>query len=179
MLFCFKIAWQHRLFQTPLIDLHHKCFKVLFNGKEAQQIVECVDEFVDSVWTSFIKENIHHRWLQAKKNGHLCVILSSSPNFIVEAFAKKFACEHFYATEYAVDSHNRFCNISGLITGKNKALILEQLANTNGVPLKNTIAYSDSFDDIPFLNKAGKAVAVNPDKKLLAYSLNNHWEILS
>ena len=39
----------------------------------------------------------------------------------------------------------------------------------------NSVAYSDSANDIPLLNFAKHAVAVNPNQQLLKYSKSKNW----
>jgi HAD superfamily hydrolase (TIGR01490 family) len=44
--------------------------------------------------------------------------------------------------------------------------------------LKDAIFYANSHNDIPLLEKVGKAVAVNPDSKLESYAKKKGWQIL-
>ena len=38
--------------------------------------------------------------------------------------------------------------------------------------------YSDSINDLPLLQAVGEPVAVDPDERLLAHAISNHWRVL-
>ncbi len=57
---------------------------------------------------------------------------------------------------------------------KVRNLIEEKL----GGSLKDAIFYANSHNDIPLLEKVGKAVAINPDSKLERHAKKKGWEIL-
>jgi phosphoserine phosphatase len=45
--------------------------------------------------------------------------------------------------------------------------------------LHDSIFYSDSFNDIPLLEVAGQAIAVDPDDTLRAHARTKGWSIIS
>ena len=45
--------------------------------------------------------------------------------------------------------------------------------------LSDTTFYTDSFNDLPLLSKAGKAIVVDGDDKLTLLAKKNDWECIS
>ena len=45
--------------------------------------------------------------------------------------------------------------------------------------MENSVFYSDSFNDLPLLEIATRAVAVDPDETLRKVAQERNWEILS
>ena len=43
---------------------------------------------------------------------------------------------------------------------------------------EESLFFSDSINDMPLLEAVDKAVAVNPDQKLLAHAKLKNWEVL-
>lgn len=82
------------------------------------------------------------------------------------------------ATEYQVDREGRLCHIEKIMEGEEKVVAMNRVAQDLSIPFEQTVAYSDSIEDLPLLTSAGIAVAVNPDKQLFAISQKNGWEIL-
>jgi phosphoserine phosphatase len=61
--------------------------------------------------------------------------------------------------------------------GEARGDLLRKLAATNGFAIEETIAYADSTSDLPMLEAAGTAVAVNPDTKLRQLARRRGWLI--
>ena len=47
-----------------------------------------------------------------------------------------------------------------------------------GLSLKDSWGYSDSFNDLPLLNRVDHPVAVTPDPRLLDFAQQHNWVIL-
>ena len=62
-------------------------------------------------------------------------------------------------------------------TGEARALLMKSWAEGFGLDLSATVAYADSASDLPMLEAAGHAVAVNPEPKLAAIARRRGWPI--
>jgi alcohol-forming fatty acyl-CoA reductase len=60
-------------------------------------------------------------------------------------------------------------------TGEARALVMAEYADTNGLKMSESVAYADSASDLPMLEAAGYAVAVNPEAKLAAIARRRGW----
>jgi HAD superfamily hydrolase (TIGR01490 family) len=77
--------------------------------------------------------------------------------------------------------------VDGVYTGRptglfiyrsDKAEAIRRLAVREGIDLAGSFAYSDSESDLPMLQVVGHAVAVNPDRELLAVARREGWSVL-
>jgi HAD superfamily hydrolase (TIGR01490 family) len=77
--------------------------------------------------------------------------------------------------------------VDGVYTGRptglfvyrsDKAKAITGLAEREDIDLAASFAYSDSESDLPMLQVVGHAVAVNPDKELLAVARREGWGVL-
>jgi HAD superfamily hydrolase (TIGR01490 family) len=59
-----------------------------------------------------------------------------------------------------------------------KARAIEELAESQGIDLAASYAYSDSESDLPMLRAVGHPVVVNPDAALARVARSEGWEIL-
>lgn len=171
-----NLRYQAGLLSIP--QLHKKAFDRLFKGRSSIFIKERVDDFLQENFERLLYLPAIEKLKLAQEAGHLTVILSSTPNFLVEPIAKKLKVTGWYATEYAIDIDNKFCRIAKLMLGEGKASILHELGALYNVPNNQIHAYSDSHHDLPFLMAAGKAYGVNPNRKLRSICRKNNWSII-
>jgi len=67
----------------------------------------------------------------------------------------------------------------GLFTYREgKAQAIRELAETKGIDLEQSYAYSDSESDLPMLRAVGHPVAVNPDSTLSRVARDEGWDVL-
>lgn len=123
----------------------------------------------------------HHR------AGDQCLIITATNRFITAPIARWLGVDELLATELET--------VDGIYTGKMLGTpcfqhgkverLREWLESRNGQPgspgltLENSVFYSDSFNDLPLLEQAGEAVAVDPDERLRDIAIRRGWRILS
>jgi HAD superfamily hydrolase (TIGR01490 family) len=109
--------------------------------------------------------------------GDFCVLLSSSPQELVERVGRALGVHRSIGTRAAV-AHDRYTGgLDGpLCYGEGK---LEALRLALGeVDLHDAVAYADSASDLPLLRACGHRVAVNPDRALRRQARLSGWPIL-
>ena len=62
-------------------------------------------------------------------------------------------------------------------SGEARAAWLRRYALQEGVDLKHSYAYADSYSDLPLLRAVGNPVAVSPDSALYRYARRRRWPI--
>jgi HAD superfamily hydrolase (TIGR01490 family) len=63
------------------------------------------------------------------------------------------------------------------LVGEARAAWLKRYAKQEGVDLKHSYAYADSYSDLPLLRAVGQPVAVSPDASLYRYARRRRWPI--
>ena len=161
-----------------LKQIHEELFSMVLKGVSINELESCADKFLDeTLWDSIYPPAFSEFRLQQHLGANVA-LMSSSPSFLVERISKRLGADHWEATEYQTDSYGCLQSVRRFLDGASKASEVFKLANKKGLQLDQCMTYSDSFYDLPFLLASGKAVAVNPDKKLRFFALKNQWEIL-
>ncbi len=62
--------------------------------------------------------------------------------------------------------------------GPFKAEAMRDLADSVGIELEESWAYSDSYTDLPMLEAVGHPVVVNPDRVLAKVARDRGWEVM-
>jgi len=169
---CYKLGlWS-------LKKLHQNVFRTLFYSKKASLFEEKAIQFIEKSGDAIFNPSLISLLKDIQKRGDGVILLSSSPAFLVGKVAAKLGIQEFLATQYEVDSAGNFQTLSEIIDGEKKSESLEILLQKKIIHKEKLIAYSDSFEDLPFLEKAGHAVVVNPSRKLRRYAIQKNWKIL-
>ena len=92
-----------------------------------------------------------------KKNGHLIIFISGSPDYLVEAMGKKHHAFLAIGSKYIIEDEK--------FTGE---VIPMWDADSNNIDLDQSFAYGDTNGDYNMLRRVGNPVAMNPSRELLS-----------
>lgn len=112
--------------------------------------------------------------------GELLVLTTATNRFVTEPIAELLGVDALIAT----DPEQRDGRYTGRIAGipnfrDGKVRRLEAFLAERGIEADHTVAYSDSRNDLPLLQAADEAVAVDPDPVLAEQAQARGWRILS
>jgi len=169
---------RHRFLNLSLSALHHKIFTCFLKGKSLELLESFVEPFIQEEISSLLYMPAIDHLRRAQHLGHFTLILSNSPEFLVKGIAEFLGVSGWHATRYAVDKDNMLSHVAAIMQGEDKAWQVKAIADKLNLDKSQITAYSDSHLDIPFLLSAGKAVAVNPNRKLLQISRKHNWPVI-
>lgn len=169
---------RHRYGGLSLGDLHQTAFSLFFRGRQRNELDGLVGQFLDVALPKLWYSPAVDQLIQAKESGHYVAILSSSPDFLVEAMAARLQVATWQSSVYPVSETGHLMTQPYILVGEAKALGLAQLATQCAVDRNHTVVYSDSILDLPFLLAGGRAVGVRPDRKLKQLCVKNAWDVL-
>ena len=151
----------------------------LTKGWDAGQIRQLVRETVDEVVAPLVFAEALAIIDEHKREGRRVVLISASPDEVVQPLARYLGVDHVIATRSKVDDEGRYTGeLDFYAYGPGKAEAIEELAAEWNLDLDQCYAYSDSATDIPMMKAVGHPVAVNPDKELRDAAEENDWLIV-
>jgi HAD superfamily hydrolase (TIGR01490 family) len=119
---------------------------------------------------------------QHQQAGHTVVLTTATNRVITELTAQHLGIEHLIATECEADAQGRY---TGRVAGtpnmrEGKVTRLHAWLAERGTTLNahDSVAYSDSMNDVPLLSAARRAVAVDPDPRLADLAAERGWTVL-
>ena len=109
------------------------------------------------------------------------VILTNSSSFEARAAAERWGFDDFLSNHFATDPAGRLTGAfePPLCYGRGKVARAERWAAAHGVALEDCAFYSDSYSDLPMLERVGRPGVVNPDPRLRLAARRRGWSILS
>ncbi|MEL6870893.1 MAG: HAD-IB family hydrolase [Pseudomonadota bacterium] len=113
-----------------------------------------------------------------QRKGHTVAIVSSATRFQVEPAAETLGIEHVLCSELLVED-GKFTGevVHPTCFGEGKVVAAEGLAERLDLDLDQSYFYSDSHDDLPLLERVGRARPLNPNSKLVDIAEQRGWPV--
>ncbi|KAB2893404.1 MAG: HAD-IB family hydrolase [Kofleriaceae bacterium] len=109
--------------------------------------------------------------------GDVVVLATGAPQYAALAVARGLGIEHTLCSRLEVDGGRFTGRLAAMCFGPHKVTLAERFAAEHGIDLARSTFYSDSFNDLPMLERVGGAVAVNPDVRLWRHARRRGWRI--
>lgn len=123
------------------------------------------------------------RALVAKHRSDVRVVITATNSFVTAPIAREFGVEHLIATEPETRDGEFTGSVSGIpCFREGKVSRLQGWLAGRGETLGSFAAswfYSDSFNDLPLLERVTHPVAVDPDSRLQAHAARRNWPVIS
>ncbi len=154
------------------------CLKPLTENK-LSELLELRKGFIeDKIKPMMLKEAI--RTVEQKKSEGPVIIATATNSFVTRPIADLFKIKDLIATEFVIKDNEFNGQIEGIpCFREGKVRKVEEWVNVNGYDLSSATFYSDSFNDLPLLQKVETAIVVDGDDKLIEQAKNNDWECIS
>jgi len=162
------------------IERMRKYLSSLCAGWDVATVREIIAETLHDLIDPFIYDEAADLIEQHHLAGRDVIIVSTSGSEVVEPIGEMVGADRIIATRMAVDDEGRYTGeIDFYAYGETKAQAMRELAETEGIDLERSYAYSDSSTDIPMLAAVGHGYAVNPDRALRKEALARGWPVLA
>ena len=146
-------------------------------GWEQEKVRQVVEEVLEEVMSPLLYAEALELIHDHRSAGRLVCIVSSSPQEIVEPFARLLEVDRWIATRPRIEDGKYTGDLEFYAYGPHKAQAIQDLAEELDLDLAGSFAYSDSSTDLPMLEVVGNPVAVNPDKLLRRIAEERGWRI--
>ena len=154
------------------------CLKPLTENK-LSELLELRKGFVeDKIKPMMLEEAI--RTVEQKKIEGPVIIATATNSFVTRPIADLFKIKDLIATEFIIRDNEFTGEVDGIpCFREGKVKKVEEWVKANGYDLSSATFYSDSFNDLPLLEKVETAIVVDGDDKLIEQAKNNDWECIS
>lgn len=138
------------------------------------------DRFVETRIRPMIKARAHELIRQHREAGDEPVVITSTNRFIVEPICELLGIENLIATEPAQENGKFTGKVEGVpCFGPGKVTRAGQWAESRSESLQDSYFYTDSYNDLPLLERVAHPVAVDADEKLTAHASRCGWKQIS
>ena len=155
------------------------CLKPLIEN-DMSYLLELRKQFIEDKIKPIITEPGREIINQAIEDGKTVIIATATNDFVTRPIADLFNVRTLIATEFEVINQKftgKVLNTPCFREGKvNK---VKKLVDNNNFDLSKASFYSDSFNDLPLLEKVKNPVIVDGVDKLLEIGKNRNWDCIS
>ena len=113
-----------------------------------------------------------------RRQGNRIVLITGGLDFVMRPLAEHVGAVELMATHLA----ERDRVLTGELTAPpiadaRKGELTREYAETHGIDLAHSFAYTDSHGDLPMLDCVGHPIAVNPDRRLCRLAAERGWPV--
>jgi len=114
-----------------------------------------------------------------RESGTLTFVATAGPAELAEIVAEGLGMTGGLGTHAEIDEAERYSGrlAGSVLHGEAKAGAVESHAAEAGIDLGESVAYSESINDLPLLKLVGNAEVVNPDRKLRKVAEEQGWPV--
>ncbi|KLO61386.1 HAD family hydrolase [Delftia sp. WSY_4] len=171
-------------YQAGTLDVHDyvRFATEAFCARGAQQAAEAHERFMREVITPAIRPQALELLRTHQQAGDQIIIVTATNEFVTRPIAAALGVQELIAVELERDAQGWF---TGEIRGTpsmrgGKVQRMQQWLDARGLQWSGveTSFYSDSWNDVPLLERVDHPVATNPDTRLRALAQERGWRIL-
>ena len=154
------------------------CLKPLMQNK-LSKLLELRKDFIENkIKTMMLNKAIE--MVNKKKSEGRVIIATATNSFVTRPIADLFKIDDLIATEFVIENNEFTGEVDGVpCFREGKVTKVEDWVKSNGYDLSEATFYSDSFNDLPLLEKVKTAIVVDGDNELIKQAKTNEWECIS
>jgi HAD superfamily hydrolase (TIGR01490 family) len=131
------------------------------------------DEVLPLLLPSALRQIERHR-----DDGHVLALLSSAPTYVTQPIAETLGIGEVISTQFEVASGQFTGKLLGpACYGAGKVHWAEDMVSRRQLDLSQSYFYTDSYSDLPMLERVGHRVVVNPDPRLRRAAKQRGWPV--
>lgn len=176
-MFAKAIYWS-TLYKLAVLDMDTVFTKLctsLAGDSEAEMIAKCAIWYREHI-APFVAPAARVALEHHRQEGHVIVLATGSTCYAARPVAAGIGIEHVLSSELEVEGGAFTGRPRAFCFGHHKVALAEAWAAQNGIDLGRSFFYSDSFNDLPLLERVGTAICVNPDTRLLRHARRRGWQ---
>lgn len=152
-----------------------------YAGAEWATIEDDINQWFAAEIAATLTAEGRARIAEHRDQGHQVVLLTSGTRFVAGPVAAmvEVAADDVLCTELEVDDDRRLTgrHLPPACGGPGKVTRAERYAAARGLDLGASYFSTDSFSDLPMLERVGHPRVINPDSRLLRHARRRGWEI--
>ncbi|MFL2569076.1 MAG: HAD family hydrolase [Gammaproteobacteria bacterium] len=154
------------------------CLKPLMQNK-LSKLLELRKDFIENKIKPMMLNKAIEMVNKKKSEGRV-IIATATNSFVTRPIADLFKIDDLIATEFVIKNNEFTGEVDGVpCFREGKVTKVEDWVKTNGYDLSEATFYSDSFNDLPLLEKVKTAIVVDGDNELIKQAKSNEWECIS
>jgi HAD superfamily hydrolase (TIGR01490 family) len=173
-----KATWWLAQYRLSLLDYESMTEEVVkgYAGQEVAQVTRDIKAWFDAEIKPTVCRQAKERIAYHRREGHVIAFLTSGAFISVRPLQDLLDVEHLICTDLEIEE--------GVLTGRyfppaaygeGKLTKAEAFAAEHRIDLDKSYFYTDSYSDMPMLERVGEPRVVNPDPRLKRTASSRGW----
>jgi HAD superfamily hydrolase (TIGR01490 family) len=151
----------------------------IIKGWDSTRVASAVEASVSHIVPRIVFPAVVERIAEHRRVGFRTFLVSAGPEEVVGPVARFLGVDEVIASRAEVDDEACYTGRATFWAyGPAKAVAIAEVAESDGIDLASSAAYSDSATDLPMLESVGNPTAVNPDRRLAKVAADRGWPVL-
>lgn len=159
-----------------------KCLLLLrIKGMDKQELTNIAHKYYIDVIKPNLIMNMIDKLLEYKRNGYRIAIVSAGYDIYLKYFVNDFNINDLLANKLLFDENNIFTGkcVQPNCYGENKVLYLKKYYGVSSMNNIESVAFSDSPSDIPFLKFAKDSIVVAKESVYPNWAKKNNFKVFN
>lgn len=173
-----RALWWSVEYRFGLLDFEAMASRVIstYRGQQVAPLEREVEAWFREEIAATICAEARTQIETHREAGHVVALLSSATRFMSAPLGRMLGIEHVLCTELG-EAGGCFTgtHVSPACYGAGKVVRAEAFAAAHGIDLARSFFYSDSYSDLPMLERVGEPRVVNPDPRLRRLAQRRGW----
>lgn len=167
------------LYKMALLDMESLANRLVadLEGQPESDMLEKARIWHESDVADQVAPKAREAIAEHRERGDVIVMLTGSTQYAAEEVSASLNIPHTICSRLEVVDGVFTGKLAQLCFGPYKVDLAEKFAEVHGIDLARSSFYSDSYNDLPMLQRVGTAVAVNPDSRLRRHARRAGWHI--
>jgi HAD superfamily hydrolase (TIGR01490 family) len=173
------LVWMAK-YHLSLIDLQWVAARIAsqMEGWVERDFEERCRRWVHEDVLPLVAPGAHSAIERHRQEGHLLAVLSTSPTYVTRPIAEALGIDEVMSTQFEVKGGQFTGKLVGpACVGPGKVHWAEDLGARLSLDLGKSWFYTDSYTDLPMLERVGHRVVVNPDPRLKRTAKRRGWPV--
>jgi len=178
-----KSAWWLGLYHLNLLNINKAYSKAVstYKGQSERELMAHIRRFFVEKVDKRLLPGAQATLCAHRSEGHELVLITNGSSYQAQLATQSWRLDYALANSFLTDESGLltgdFC--APLCYGQGKVERAERWARTHEVSLEHSYFYSDSYSDLPLLERVGHPRVVNPDPKLRRLAQRRQWPVMN
>jgi HAD superfamily hydrolase (TIGR01490 family) len=174
-----RVVYWSMLYKAALLNMESLAARVVadMEGQPESEMLAKARIWHESVVSSQVAPKAQSAIDEHRAAGDVIVMLTGATQYAAEEVSRALDIEHTLCSRLEVRDGLFTGKLEVLCFGPHKVTQAEYFAEQYGIDLDQSVFYSDSYNDLPMLERVGTAVAINPDGRLRRHARRAGWRI--
>lgn len=169
------------LYHFSIVDIERVFAEAVrgYRGAHVDELTELTRRFFHEEVVSNFQPGAQKALRDHREQDHKLVLLTASSPYMSKLAAETWDLDHWLSNQFPTDEkgflHGTFER--PICYGEGKVHRALRWAKEHDVDLEESYFYTDSFSDVPMLERVGHPRVVNPDPRLRRAALRKGWPI--